>query len=314
MQNIKYTELVFKLKFLENTFLPKHKVLMLNGALLKVLLNLYCINDKECSTCKIFSRCFIQKLLGNRYQANKPLILQSSSIQPYYLIECNHKGTSFNQDQELIFKIRLLDKAIDYVSQFIYVFEQLSNIGIGKNRSKYQLIGIYNNKKMPIFEDGIFFEDNISIEYIWDYIGHRRSPVGDRVTLVFVTPFVMSNISLNPLINMHNFCYSIENRFKSLNILEEEDVRLLAAFEADNIINNYDLNIIKSQYPMEKLQKRKVIIGYKGKIDFILKRQDFIDYLIACEKLSIGSHILLGYGRFIIKGGQPNATTSANTD
>lgn len=175
LRDIKYTELVFKLQFIENVKLPKYKILMLNGALLNILLNCYCINERKCISCSILTKCLIQKLLGNSYEANKPLILQSHNIKPYYLIDCSNEGRSFNQNEGLIFNIRLINEGIDYISQFIYAFDQLGSIGLGENKAKYYLTGIYNNKGNPIFQNGMLYETNILIEYISNYIAYKNN-------------------------------------------------------------------------------------------------------------------------------------------
>lgn len=302
MREIKYTELIFKLKFIEDTVLPKYKVLMLNGALLNFLLSLYCINRRKCNDCNIYSTCLIQKILGNNYEADKPLILQSHNIQPYYLIDCDDEKTNFSQNQELIFNIRLINEAIDYISQFMYIFEQLGNIGLGPNRAKYCLVGIYNNRNRPIFENGILYEANIYIKNISDYIIHRKSSIKDKIALAFVTPYIPERIDISSFISVNNLFYSIKNRFNSLNVIEKKDIDILDTFEDDKNFINFDLNIVKRSYPINKLKQNKTIIGFKGEISFSNKFYKFLDYLIACEKLNIGGRILLGYGRFAIKG------------
>jgi len=302
LRDIKYTELVFKLKFLENVTLPKYKVLMLNGALLNILLSLYCINKRKCDSCNIVSRCLIQKLLGNSYEANKPLILQSHNIQPYYLIDCSNEKRSFNQDQEFTFSIRLINEAIDYISQFIYAFDQSGSIGLGESRAKYNLIGVYNNKDSPIFENGILYEANIHIQYISDYIRCRKQSVKGPASLEFITPFRPDQTSFRPYFNVNDLYYSVKNRLKNLGVIEEQDIKLLDQFGNDENITSFSLNIIKQSYPIKKLGQEETIIGFKGKINFSREAHNLIDYLIACEKICIGNHIILGYGRFTIEG------------
>ena len=302
MREIKYTELIFKLKFIEDTVLPKYKVLMLNGALLNFLLSLYCINRRKCNDCNIYSTCLIQKILGNNYEADKPLILQSHNIQPYYLIDCDDKKINFSKNQKLIFSIRLINEAIDYISQFIYIFDQLGNIGIGQNKAKYHLKGIYNNRNKPVFENGILYEANIYAKNISDYIAHRKSSIKDKITLVFTTPYIQEQIRLNSFISVNNLFYSIKNRLNSLDAIEEKDVDVLGTFEDDENFINFNLNIVKRIYPINNLKQNRTIIGFKGEISSSKEFYKFLDYLIACEKLNIGGHILLGYGRFAIKG------------
>ncbi len=302
LRDIKYAELVFRLEFLEDSVLPKYKVLMLNGALLNVLLSLYCINKRKCNGCNILSKCLIQKILGDNYEADKPLILQSHYMQPYYLIDCNDNRICFRQNQELTFSIRLINKAIDYISQFIYIFDQLGNIGLGPNRAKYSLIGIYNDQKKPVFQNGILHEENIHIKSISDYIAYRKSHIKDKITLMFTTPYIQEQDHLNFFINVNNLFYSIKNRLNSLNVIEEKDMELLDEFEDDKNSINFNLNIVKRNYLISKLKQNKTIVGFKGEISFSNEFYKLLDYLIACEKLNIGGHILLGYGRLAIKG------------
>jgi len=252
--------------------------------------------------CNIFSTCFIQQLLGSNYEADKPLILQSHNIQPYFLIDCGNKKTHFNRNNELIFSIRLINKATDYVSQFIYVFDQLGSIGLGQNKSKYCLMGIYNNQNRPIFENGILYEQNIYIENISDYIIYRKPSIKEQITLAFTTPYIQEQIHLKSFISINNLFYSIKNRLNSLNAVEEKDIDLLNGFKDEKKFINFNVNIIKRSYSIKKLKQNKTIVGFTGRVTFSKEFHRFLDYLIACEKLNIGGHILLGYGRFAIKG------------
>lgn len=299
MRDIKYTELVFKLKFIENVTLSKYKILMLNGALLNTLLKFYCINKRDCSSCSIVSKCLIQNLLGNNYEANKPLILQSYNIRPYYLIDCSDEKRKFKENQELTFSIRLINEAIDYLSHFIYVFDQLGIIGLGPNKAKYDLIGIYNNKGNPIFENGMLNENNINIEYISDSISYKKPFIKESATLVLITPFAPNQISFMPYLSISHF---IKDRLMNFNAIEEQDMKLLDAFVDDENITSFNLSIVKQNYPIKKLEQKETIYGFKGEINFSQGVNNLMDYLIACEKLCIGSHIIFGYGRFTIKG------------
>jgi len=184
----------------------------------------------------------------------------------------------------------------------MYIFEQLGNIGLGPNRAKYCLVGIYNNRNRPIFENGILYEANIYIKNISDYIIHRKSSIKDKIALAFVTPYIPERIDISSFISVNNLFYSIKNRFNSLNVIEKKDIDILDTFEDDKNFINFDLNIVKRSYPINKLKQNKTIIGFKGEISFSNKFYKFLDYLIACEKLNIGGRILLGYGRFAIKG------------
>lgn len=303
LQDIKYTELMFKLRFLENTNLPRYKTLMLNGALLSILSKLYCINDKKCNDCKIVSRCIIQRLLGSNYEAHIPLVLQGDRFFPYYIVNCNNERTSFNKCQELVFSVKLIDHAIEFTSQFIYAFDFLGEVGLGRAKAKYDLIGIYNNKDQPIFEKGILHESNITIKSILDYINQRKESIHGQISLEFLTPYVVEKKYKNDFdLNIHNIFFSIRNRLTSLKFLCEKDMELLFQLLDSGIISKSSLSIIKIDYPIKEKNQSEIIIGFKGKICFTKEAYEYLNFLLACENLSIGAHILLGYGKFIIKG------------
>ena len=303
LQDIKYTELVFKLRFLEDVKLPKYKTSMLNGALLSILSNLYCINNKKCKECNITSRCIIQRLLGSNYDAQIPLILQDTDIYPYYIVNCKNERTNFIKYQELIFSIKLIDYAIDYISQFIYAFELLGEVGLGRIKAKYELIGVYDDKGQPIFEEGILYESNINVKSIIDYVNRRRESIHGQISLEFLTPYVIDKkYSRQSNYNINNIYFSVINRLTSLNFLNENDKKLLFLLPNSGIISEFSLSIIKRNYPIKEKNQDEVIIGFKGKVCFIKEADKYLDFLLACENLSIGAYILLGYGNLIIKG------------
>lgn len=297
-----YCELNFQLKLLDDSKLPQYKNSMLVGAFLNGMLNLYCFNKKDCKRCQSKNICSIQVLLNNNFNAQKPLVLQSEKIQPLFLIKCIDRKTNFKKDSILKFNVVLIGQAIDFLSQFIYIFDKLGDVGIGSNKSKYLLEGIYNQKGQPIYKDGYLYEENININRLSSYINMRKRSIKKVKKIEFITPYIKIEEKNNYIdLNMDNMFQAIEVRLRTLNILENLDRERFKLIKQNTYIKSFHFSLIKRKYFIKKQNTYKSIIGFKGSIEFKDNAIEYIDYLLACEKMLIGNNILLGFGEYVVK-------------
>lgn len=302
MLDTEYCELNFQLKLLDDSKLPRYKNSMFVGAFLNEMLNLYCFNNRNCEECQSKNICSIQVLLNNNFDAHKPLIFQSEKIQPLFLIKCSDRKTDFNKNSSLRFTVILIGQAIDFLSQFIYIFDRLGDIGIGKKKTKYLLEGVYNQKGDPVYKDGYLYEKNINKNRLYHYIDKRKKSIKKIKKIEFITPYIKIEEKNNYIdLNIDNIFQAIEIRLRKLNILEDLDVERLELLNQNTYIKSFYFNLIKRKYFIKKQNTYKFIIGFKGNIEFQDIMIEYIDYLLACEKMLIGSNILLGFGEYVVK-------------
>ncbi|OFI07057.1 hypothetical protein CLOACE_04620 [Clostridium acetireducens DSM 10703] len=326
MKDIQYCILDIKVVMEEDSKLSKHKSLMLAGALINEVSKVYCVNNNNCTSCFQFKNCFIQKILGGNYKGNLPVIVQSESIYSNICIVCDEYNTNYKKGDTLKFSIYLYNDANFFSSQLIYFIELMGEKGIGKNRCKFKLDEILNDECKVIYKENQFFEENLQPYSIKKYIDKRLNQINGVNKLVFVSPFYTEYFELFNASSFNSaiISYCIAKRLNSLNALEKEDVKKLKNLELEkNLINRYDFKLTTRKYPLKKLSKSIKIYSYNkecctlklpqvckfnyyiksflGNVEFHSKIKQYVNYLIAGEKLLIGCRNLIGFGKYVLK-------------
>jgi len=58
---------------------------------------------------------------------------------PFVITPPLESKTSYREGETLCFELTLIGKAVDYLPYFIYTFDELGCMGIGKGKGKYKL-------------------------------------------------------------------------------------------------------------------------------------------------------------------------------
>jgi len=72
-----------------------------------------------------------------------------SAPHPFVIEPPSERRRGFKTGDEINFGLTLIGRAIDYLPYFIYTFDELGRIGIGKGRAKYELENVmFDSKKI----------------------------------------------------------------------------------------------------------------------------------------------------------------------
>ncbi len=63
----------------------------------------------------------------------------TSAPHPFIIEPPPEKKRGYTPEDEITFNLTLVGKAVDYLPYFIYTFDELGKMGIGKGRGKYEL-------------------------------------------------------------------------------------------------------------------------------------------------------------------------------
>ncbi len=140
-----------------NLFLPPFKGSTLRGGFGHVFKSLVCSCPEKCH-----ESCFLKEKCPYGYIFETPVPVDSQRMRKYpyaphpFVIEPTlDKKRNYSINDELSFRLMLIGKSIGYLPYFIYTFEELGKIGIGKEKGKYQLMTVNNitqsNQVIPIY-------------------------------------------------------------------------------------------------------------------------------------------------------------------
>lgn len=131
----------FILKTLDCINLPAYKGSTLRGAFGHAFKKVVCVKrEKVCETCLLKSKCVYS------YVFETPPPPDTSKMKkypfaphPFVITPPLEEKRLYRENEKLCFELTLIGKAIDFLPYFIYTFDELGKIGIGKSKGKYQL-------------------------------------------------------------------------------------------------------------------------------------------------------------------------------
>jgi len=309
--NVKYLHLKFTISILHDCWLPREKTSALTGALLSKLKKLYCINRNNsigCGECKTRNVCLLYGMMGDGYDKNMPIALQSK-VSPRFIINCHDSRTVFKANDVLEFEVIAIGNLAELFIHYIYAFESIGQKGLGPEKAMYELLSVLDEKGKAIYGNAVLIPDAAATD-IYTYISTRINHCLDnqenikRMTLL---SSIMLNVNCENnneivLFSAEAIGRSIKERLSRLKLLEkEDDEKLNELMNNYRIINSINLRLAKTKYHLTNGQKTMIFPRFTGWIAFDNDGiNPYLEYFLACEKLCIGRNILLGYGRYIM--------------
>lgn len=140
-----YGEYVFKIRLTADAILPRYKGSTFRGVLGHALKRVVCaLRHQPCDTCLLRSNCTYAMVFETRHAVTLPGDARiSAPPHPMILEPPLTKKTIFRKGESLECRLILLGKINSNLSYFIYAFDQMGRLGIGKKhkgrRSGFEL-------------------------------------------------------------------------------------------------------------------------------------------------------------------------------
>ncbi|MBI5167535.1 MAG: hypothetical protein HY998_07330 [candidate division NC10 bacterium] len=141
VENFKLACFELTLEAKEPLFLPPYKGSTLRGGFGHAFKKVACaLREKECGECLLKSKCVYAYVFETPPPEDTQILRKYPAAPHPLLIEPPlDNRRSYQTGEALVFNLVLIGRALDYLPYFIYAFNELGRIGIGKGRGKYQL-------------------------------------------------------------------------------------------------------------------------------------------------------------------------------
>jgi CRISPR-associated endoribonuclease Cas6 len=138
---IEYKQLRFRITALEPLILPTYKGSTFRGGFGYAFKRVVCaIRDKECPDCILKEKCVYSYVFETPPPSDTKIMRKyKAAPHPFVIEPPPEKRRGFKPGDEINFGLTLIGRAIDYLPYFIYTFDELGRIGIGKGKAKYEL-------------------------------------------------------------------------------------------------------------------------------------------------------------------------------
>jgi CRISPR-associated endoribonuclease Cas6 len=138
---IEYKQFAFRLTANEPLILPAYKGSTFRGGFGYAFKRVVCaIRDKECPDCLLKEKCIYSYVFETPPPSDTKIMRKyKSAPHPFVIEPPAEKRRGYKPGDEIQFGLTLIGRAIDYLPYFIYTFDELGKLGIGKGKAKYEL-------------------------------------------------------------------------------------------------------------------------------------------------------------------------------
>ena len=299
--DIRYSKINLVFEFTEATKMPENKVSAIRGGMGEMLLEQYCLSDRSCNACKFKEDCTVPRIFYHPLKIKPEYVTNGESLG--YIIECENKQTTFSRGDKLKVNIILFGNVIIYFSQILQALYMLGMKGIGKEKSRFEIAGIFNEKRQTILEDGAINNNKIIINTLSNYIEYQLKKLNssDRKILKFCTP--LSQKFRGQWLNKFDGQALTEaaiRRVYLLNCMEGNDVGKIYLESEFPYIEEQEVYHTKIDRYSNTHKSHIALHGIKGECVLGNISYESIEYLIAGQLVHIGKNTSMGFGRYVI--------------
>ncbi len=302
---------------IDKIILPKYKGSTFRGGFGHAFKKVVCVSfHKDCSECLLKEKCIYSYVFETPIPKDTTIMRKYPYAPHPFVIEppLNEK-TEFDKNDDLDFGLTLIGRAIDYLPYFIFTFDELGRIGLGKGRGKYLLKEVKNIiKNNDTVEEFVIYKGNDKIlnnKYkilsSKDIINQtKKFSKKERIELQFITPTRIKY--KNKLISELEFHILIRNLLRRISLLsyfhcnEELNINFKDVIEKSKEIIKEDSNL--TWYDWERYsyrqEERMSLGGFIGNVTFKGNIKDYLPLILLGQYTHVGKGTSFGLGKYKI--------------
>ena len=308
----------FIIKPKDKLYLPIYKGSTLRGGFGHSLRRVICVTKgKECNDCLLKQKCIYSSIFETPpSEDTTKLTKYPYAPHPFVIEPPLERKEKYNKDEELSFNLVLIGKATEYLPYFVFAFDKLGELGLGRGKGKYWLkevrsINGNSDNGLPIYcgEDEML-KDSYSLISGKDILQECKEYYHKRqLTLNFVTPARLKY--QEHFIKNLEFHILIRNLLRRTSLLsyfhcsKELQVDFKALIEKAKSVKRTSNNL--SWYDWQRYSARQntkmLLGGFMGKVTFAfdgIEPEQFLPLVLLGSYIHIGKGTSFGLGKYEI--------------
>jgi CRISPR-associated endoribonuclease Cas6 len=315
--HIKTASFSFNLKASEPIILPPYKGSTLRGGFGYAFKRVVCaIRDRECTDCLLKDKCIYSYVFETPPPSDTKIMRKyRSAPHPFVIEPPSERRRGFKTGDEINFGLTLIGRAIDYLPYFIYTFDELGRIGIGKGRARYDLKevisdgkSIYDSetKTLKPFSFSVLNLKSCLLNFESEILNSGHSDF-KLLTINFLTPTrILYNGHLTLDLEFHIL---IRNLLRRLALLlyfhcngdpSTWDFKKIIEMAKNVRIKKRDLRWYEWERYSGRQETRIKMGGFVGEVTFEGDIEHFMPLIKAGEILHVGKGTAFGLGKYEI--------------
>ena len=292
---VRYIKLHFEVEILEDCELPLTKASAIRGGMGQMLLSAHCIRDRNCETCDFRDDCVVQRIMYSPFDIKPKFVTEGESAG--YVIECEDYRTDFEVGDTLTFTIILFGKAIAHFNPLLQAIHALGQVGLGKDRGRFQIVSVTNSRKEPLLYGNSINMGSYDIKTLADYVQYRQKRIGGNRMLFHSPTSIKSNGQLLKEFDAEAIVRALSRRLYMLDCYEGIEVNQLWFDNVLPLLGHTERGTTVSRYTTRHQQKVH-LEGIRGWADFDEVDEDLYLLMLAGEVMHVGKRVSLGFGRY----------------
>lgn len=313
MHRFTFSKFTFLIKGESALHLPAYKGSTIRGGFGHAFRRIVCVfKNRECSACLLREKCIYSWIFETPVPTEAQMMRKYTTAPHPFIIDLSMNDHC--SDNKITFGLILIGKAIDYLPYFIYAFEELGRIGIGRGRGKYHLIEV---SEEPLLLDGEYHRrviyqgtnkmlDKTNRPVQWKDI--ISSPPSEEISLLFLTPMRLkyrNRLTSKP--EFHVFFRNLLRRISLLSYfhcehrLDDIKFKSLIKLAKDVKISKQSLYWKDWERYSSRQESKMKMGGFMGEITYQGKFEPFWPYMALGEYIHVGKGSSFGLGKYEIK-------------
>ncbi len=317
---IDYKAFTFTLEAKDILLLPAFKGSTLRGGFGNSFRRVVCaLRKNDCSDCILKEKCVYSYIFETPPPSSTRIMTKYTNAPHPFVIEPPlERRRAYKPGDEVIFDLTLIGRAIDYLPYFIYTFDELGKIGLGKGRGKYELKTVKSETldvKGQSKESVIYTSETKTLrpfeKSVWNLdsgIMDAASDGNGALSLSFVTPTrIMYDGHFVFELEFHMLIRQLLRRISLLGYFHcnadpaEVDFRGIIKKAEDVTVKKRDFRWYDWERYSARQDARMKMGGFVGEITFEGDIGPFMPLIKAGEILHVGKGTTFGLGKYQVK-------------
>jgi CRISPR-associated endoribonuclease Cas6 len=272
--------------------------------------------ENICDSCLLKGKCVYSYIFETPPPSNTSRMRKYPfAPHPFIITPPLEEKRTYRQNDTLSFELTLIGKSIDYLPYFIYTFDEMGKMGIGKGRGKYQLENVGQRTKVK--GEGLEKEEakliysgrdktlknNFMVLRVDDLSSFSDLPPS-TLHLRFLTPTRLKfDGSLSPKPEFHILIRNLLRRISLLSYFhcEEElglDFKGLIERSKDVKVKKQNLSWFDWERYSNRQETKMKMGGFIGSITFEGNLKEFLPLIMLGEYIHVGKGTSFGLGKY----------------
>ena len=316
LEKFAFSQFCFEMSAVNDLRLPAYKGSTLRGAFGHAFKRVVCtLRKKDCHDCILKERCVYSYVFETPPPSNTEIMKKyTAAPHPFVILPPADEKTLYRKDEYFTFNLTLIGKATEYLPYFIYTFDELGKVGIGRGRGKYNLervSALHKNGKCKLKEiyqaEKKILKSGHEIIKWQDLIHNESLSNKNELKLKFHTPTrIKYHEDLVLDLEFHILIRNLLRRISTLSYFHcgnKLDIDFKGLInEAEKIETTSNSLSWKDWERYSNRQETKMKMGgFVGEIIFEGNLEIFLPFIMLGEYIHVGKGTSFGLGKYSIK-------------